>query len=185
MGFPRKSDRNGNDLPGFVEWPAFPFEGNLRLKPVEPPAEREPERRGSDPNTCASCRSADEEYLWVNDRWRLRAPQKPSGLPVIVVLEPRFHLDLGDLSSMHAAELGLLTVRLERAIRSLESVSQVHVNRWGDGTAHLQQWFLGRPSGYLQLRGPFLTMWDEILPTVEERQWVLDLEYIAAWMDDD
>ncbi|GAB3995213.1 hypothetical protein GCM10029992_11880 [Glycomyces albus] len=103
----------------------------------------------------------------------------------MVILEPRAHLDLGDLSTMHAAELGVLTVRLERAIRSLESVAQVHVNRWGDGTAHLQMWFLARPKGYLQLRGPFMTMWDEILPAVDEHEWRMNLEYISAWLSDD
>ncbi|MFC4334148.1 hypothetical protein [Salininema proteolyticum] len=182
-GTVRPEQKSG--LPTFVQWPAFPFHGDFRLKPIDPPVPREPERRGSDPADCVSCKGRDEDYLWSNERWRLKAPHEPSGLPVVVVLEPRAHLDLGDLSSMHAAELGLLTVRLERAVRSLESVSQVHVNRWGDGTAHLQQWFLGRPTGYLQMRGPFMTMWDEILPPVDRRQWQSDLAYIAAWMDED
>ncbi len=38
-----------------------------------------------------------------------------------------------------------MTVRLERAIRSLDGVARVHVNRWGDGSAHLHLWFLARP----------------------------------------
>lgn len=172
-------------LPPFVDWPAFPFEGGLRIKPLQEPVDAEPPRRGDRQEQCAACHTPDSAYLWSNERWRLKSPPAPSGLPVVVILEPRAHLDLGDLSTMHAAELGVLTVRLERAIRSLESVAQVHVNRWGDGTAHLQQWFLARPQGYLQLRGPFMTMWDEILPPVEEHEWQMNLEYIAAWLSDD
>jgi len=156
----------------------------LRLKPIAPPSHSEPQRRGEEPGDCASCRTGDDDYLWTNDRWRVKTPPKPSGLPVVVILETRAHLDLGDLSTMHAAELGVLTVRLERAIRSLDSVARVHVNRWGDGSAHLQLWFLARPKGHLQLRGPFMTMWDDILPATDESQWRSDLEYIRAWLDD-
>lgn len=177
-------DSHTHRLPDFVSWPAFPFEGELRLKPVAPPTEVEPPRRGEEPGDCASCRAGDEAYLWTNERWRVKSPPKPSGLPVVIILETRAHLDLGDLSTMHAAELGVLTVRLERAIRSLDSVARVHVNRWGDGSAHLQLWFLARPKRYLQLRGPFMTMWDDILPPTDEAQWKLDLEYIRAWLDD-
>lgn len=180
---PANGDRS--DLPAFVSWPAFPFEGEMRLKSLHAPVGTEPPRRGDRQEQCAACHTPDSAYLWTNERWRLKSPPSPSGLPVVVILEPRAHLDLGDLSTMHAAELGVLTVRLERAIRSLESVAQVHVNRWGDGTAHLQQWFLARPHGFLQLRGPFMTMWDEILPPVEEHEWRMNLEYISAWLADD
>src|SRR5262249_62025925 len=61
----------------------------------------------------------------------------------------------GGPPNMLAAELGVMTVRLERAIRSLDGVARVHVNRWGDGAAHLHLWFLARPYGRLQLRGTF------------------------------
>ncbi|CAM3285186.1 hypothetical protein [Stackebrandtia soli] len=171
-------------IPEFVTWPAFPFEGDLRLKPIAPPTDTEPPRRGEDRGDCPSCLAGDDVYLWTDDRWRVKAPPRPSGLPVVLILETRAHLDLGDLSTMHAAELGVLTVRLERAIRSLDSVARVHVNRWGDGSAHLQLWFLARPKGYLQLRGPFMTMWDDILPPTDETQWREDLAYLAAWLDD-
>ena len=181
----RQVSNTDPNLPAFVDWPAFPFEGEMRLKPLQEPVSTEPPRRGDRQEQCAACHTPDSAYIWSDERWRLKSPPAPSGLPVVVILEPRAHLDLGDLSTMHAAELGVLTVRLERAIRSLESVAQVHVNRWGDGTAHLQQWFLARPHGFLQLRGPFMTMWDEILPPVEEHEWQMNLEYIAAWLADD
>jgi hypothetical protein len=85
---------------------------------------------------------------------------------------------------MLAAELGVLTVRLERGIRSINGVARVHVNRWGDGSEHLHVFFLARPKGRLQLRGTFLSMWDDILPPIPESQWRENLAFIAAWLAD-
>jgi hypothetical protein len=101
---------------------------------------------------------------------------------MVLILESRSHLDLGDLPNMLAAELGVMTVRLERAVRSLDDVARVHVNRWGDGSAHLHLWFLARPYGRLQLRGTFLSLWDEILPPIPEHQWRENLALVAAWL---
>jgi hypothetical protein len=101
---------------------------------------------------------------------------------MVLILESRSHLDLGDLPNMLAAELGVMTVRLERAVRSLDGVARVHVNRWGDGSAHLHLWFLARPYGRLQLRGAFLSLWDEILPPIAEHQWRENLALVAAWL---
>jgi hypothetical protein len=101
---------------------------------------------------------------------------------MVLILESRSHLDLGDLPNLLAAELGVMTVRLERATRSLDGVARVHVNRWGDGSAHLHVWFLARPRGRLQLRGTFLSLWDDILPPVPEAQWRENLALIAAWL---
>ncbi|MCZ7440651.1 hypothetical protein O7598_29975 [Micromonospora sp. WMMC241] len=101
---------------------------------------------------------------------------------MVLILESRSHLDLGDLPNLLAAELGVMTVRLERAIRSLDGVARVHVNRWGDGSAHLHMWFLARPYGRLQLRGTFLSLWDSILPPISEEQWRENLAMVAAWL---
>jgi hypothetical protein len=91
-------------------------------------------------------------------------------------------MDLGDLPNLLAAELGVMTVRIERAVRSLEGVGRVQVNRWGDGSAHLHLWFLARPFGQLQLRGTFLSLWDDILPAVPEARWRENLALIGAWL---
>ncbi|WP_255540598.1 hypothetical protein [Micromonospora sp. 4G55] len=101
---------------------------------------------------------------------------------MVLILESRSHLDLGDLPNLLAAELGVMTVRLERAIRSLDGVARVHVNRWGDGSAHLHMWFLARPYGRLQLRGTFLSLWDSILPPISESRWRENLAMVAAWL---
>jgi hypothetical protein len=169
-------------LPDFVNWPSFPFEGELRVKELQPPVDVEPPRKGEDANECVACNSPDEAYIWVSERWRVRAMDRPTGLPMVLILESRSHLDMGDLPNLLAAELGVMTVRLEKAIRSLDGVARVHVNRWGDGSAHLHMWFLARPYGQLQLRGTFLSLWDDIMPPIPEPQWRENLALVAAWL---
>ena len=171
-------------LPAFTTWDTFPFEGELKVRKLDPPVAEEPARKGEDIADCKACQAGDDGYVWVNERWRVRSMDRPTGLPMILILEPRSHLDIGDLPNLLAAELGVLTVRVERAIRSLDGVARVHVNRWGDGSAHLNLWFMARPQGQLQLRGSFLPMWDDILPPVNEAQWRENLALIAAWLED-
>lgn len=175
---------NPTPLPDFTRWPSFPFEGDMRIKQLAAPVAVEPPRSGEDANECVACNTADDAYIWVSERWRVRAMDRPTGLPMVLILECRSHYDLGDLPNLLAAELGVMTVRLERAIRSLDGVARVHVNRWGDGSAHLHMWFLARPYGRLQLRGTFLSLWDDILPTIPERQWRENLALVAAWLAD-
>ncbi len=169
-------------LPDFTRWPSFPFEGDFRVKQLAEPVAVEPPRSGEDAEDCVACGTPDEAYIWVSERWRVRAMDRPTGLPMVLILECRSHLDLGDLTNLLAAELGVMTVRLERAVRSLDGVARVHVNRWGDGSAHLHLWFLARPYGRLQLRGTFLSLWDDILPVIPEMQWRENLALVAAWL---
>jgi diadenosine tetraphosphate (Ap4A) HIT family hydrolase len=173
---------NSVPLPSFTRWPSFPFDGDMRVKPLAAPVEVEPPRSGEDAAECVACGTPDDAYIWVSERWRVRAMDRPTGLPMVLILECRSHLDLGDLPNLLAAELGVMTVRLERAIRSLDGVARVHVNRWGDGAAHLHMWFLARPYGRLQLRGTFLSLWDDILPVIPEHQWRESLALVAAWL---
>jgi diadenosine tetraphosphate (Ap4A) HIT family hydrolase len=169
-------------LPDFTRWPSFPFEGEIRVKALDEPVTDEPPRAGEDASECSACGASDDAYIWVSERWRVRAMDRPTGLPMVLILESRSHLDLGDLPNLLAAELGVMTVRLERAVRSLDGVARVHVNRWGDGSAHLHIWFLARPAGRLQLRGTFLSLWDDILPPIPEGQWRENLALVAAWL---
>ncbi|WBB73694.1 hypothetical protein O7602_29260 [Micromonospora sp. WMMD1128] len=169
-------------VPDFTQWPSFPFEGDIRVKQLDDPVPVEPPRRGEADRECTACNAPDEAYIWVGERWRVRTMDRPTGLPMVLILESRSHLDLGDLPNLLAAELGVMTVRLERAIRSLDGVARVHVNRWGDGSAHLHMWFLARPYGRLQLRGTFLSLWDSILPPISEERWRENLAMVAAWL---
>ena len=154
----------------------------MRVKELADPVEVEPPRSGEDAADCLACNTPDDAYIWVSERWRVRAMDRPTGLPIVLILECRSHLDMGDLPNLLAAELGVMTVRLERAVRSLDGVARVHVNRWGDGSAHLHMWFLARPYGRLQLRGTFLSLWDDILPVIPEWQWRENLALVAAWL---
>jgi diadenosine tetraphosphate (Ap4A) HIT family hydrolase len=165
-------------LPPVTEWDTFPFDGDLRVRALEPPAQ-EPARGGETTGDCHACMRADEEFLWSDVHWRLGHLKAPSGLPVVVVLFSRAHLDLGDLPDDLAAELGVLTVRVERAVRAVDDIVRVHVGRWGDGGAHLHVWFMGRPTGLLQLRGSFAAIWDDILPPLPQEVWREHLATVA------
>jgi hypothetical protein len=70
-------------------------------------------------------------------------------------------------------------VRIERAVRGLGHIGRVHLNKWGDGGAHLHLMFLARPEGLLQLRGSNLALWEEMLPRVEEEVAAADLRAVA------
>ncbi len=166
-------------LPESAGWDIFPFEGALLVKPLADPVLPEPVRAGADPASCPACTSADASYLWTDERWRLDQPAEPAGVPAFL-LWPRAHLDLGDLDDRYAAELGRLVVRIERAIAAVEGVARVHVNRWGDGGAHLHVWFLARPAGMVQLRGSSLPDWLDILPPLPARQWRAIGRQVAA-----
>jgi diadenosine tetraphosphate (Ap4A) HIT family hydrolase len=139
----------------------------------------EPPRSGEGSVECWRCAKGDEDLLWSDEHWRLRPMPEPSGLPLIVILEAREHLDLGDLSDAQAGELGKLIVRVERAISRIDGIGRVHVGRWGDGSAHLHVWFLARPARLPQVRTSFAAIWDDILPPTPEDVWRADLESVA------
>jgi diadenosine tetraphosphate (Ap4A) HIT family hydrolase len=129
------------------------------------------------------CEGPDEDYLWTTDRWRLRG-LGPTGLPVVVMLEPRGHFaEPGDLPEELAAELGVLLARVERAVRSVPGVGRVHVCRWGDGGEHLHWWFIARPERIPQLHGSFAAVWDDVLPPLPEEIWRENLVVVVTALD--
>jgi diadenosine tetraphosphate (Ap4A) HIT family hydrolase len=157
----------------------FRFEGKLPPRPLQPPLERDPPRTGADGVDCHACAAPDDEYLWTDERWRLRA-LGPSGLPVVALLEPRTHYaEPGDLPDEAAAALGITLARVERAVRAVQGVGRVHVCRWGDGGEHLHWWFMARPARLPQLLGSFAAIWDDILPPLPEDVWRDNLEIVA------
>jgi diadenosine tetraphosphate (Ap4A) HIT family hydrolase len=155
-------------MPHVDEWETFPFDGDIRVRPLVPPVAEEPPRYGAGGVDCGRCKRGDADALWLNGRWRVVPMAKPSGLPVVVILESREHLDLPDLSEELAAELGRLIVRVERAVRQVGEIGRVHVCRWGDGSEHFHVWFMGRPARLPQLIGSFAAIWDDILPPTPE-----------------
>jgi hypothetical protein len=167
-------------LPAQSMWEIFPFEpDSLRVKPLEPPVLPEPPRGGEGGRDCPRCADPDRDVVWSDQRWVLAGWGEPLGLPFGAALLPRAHLDLGDLDDVHAAELGLLAVRIDRAVRGLGGIGRVHVNKWGDGGAHLHVVFLARPAGLLQLRGSNLPLWEEMLPRVPDEVAAAGLRAVA------
>jgi hypothetical protein len=156
-------------LPDVATWDIFPFEGDLLVKPLEAPVLPAPPRGGEGGLPCRACDEGVDDAIWADERWKIVAPREAS-IPM-VLLEPLAHVDLGDLDDAYAAELGLLTVRVERALMSLGGVGRVHVAKWGDGGSHLHVWFFARPEGLLQLRGSSLSDWTDCLPAMPPQEW--------------
>jgi len=161
------------EMPG---WDIYPYEvGSLRLKPVQPPADEEPARRGEQVADCWCAQpgatapeatpDADARLVWSNDRWRLTLTAD-TGLPVMLVLTPLEHHDLPSLPGDLAAEMGQLVVAVSDGVEHVPSVGRVQLAKYGDGGAHLHLFFLGRPARMLQFRGSPLIDWEENLPRV-------------------
>jgi diadenosine tetraphosphate (Ap4A) HIT family hydrolase len=159
----------------------FPFEPDLTVVPVREPMYPEPPRNGEHgPADCFICGKPTSDYLWSDRSWRVVPFPEPLGVHA-VLLEPHAHVDLGELPDALAAELGPLLVWIDRALRqALDGVARVHVNRWGDGGAHLHWWFIARPAGLLQLRGSALATWLDVLPPLSEAERQAGLRRIAA-----
>ena len=141
----------------------------------------EPPRHGEDgPDSCRGCQDPLGHAIWSDDNWRVIHLGKPSAIPVVVMLCPLAHHDLDDLPAELSAQLGPMLQRVERAILGLGGIARVHVNRWGDGGAHLHFWFFARPEGMMQLRGTCLPMWDDLLPKPGDAVWRATLSDVAA-----
>ena len=167
-------------MPPVEEWDTFPFDGDLRPRALLPPVAKEAPRRGEDGVECWRCGAPDSAFAWAGERWRLQALDEPTGLPVVLLLEPRAHYgEPGELPDELAAELGLLIAHVERAIRSIGEIGRVHVCRWGDGGEHLHWWFMARPARLPQLIGSFAAIWDDILPPTPEDVWQANIAAVV------
>ena len=167
-------------LPDFVHWPIFPFVGDMQVRPVEPRREVDGVRDGEPGGgPCQACAATDEECVWVDEHWRVRAPATRPGVPVQLFLETRAHVDMDELDPERAAELGQLIVRIDRAVQAIDGIGRVHVSRWGDGALHFHLWFFGRPRGDVQMLGFCLPMWAMILPGTPDDEWNRNLATVA------
>lgn len=166
-------------LPEFVTAPNFPFEGDLRVRRFNPPSLTDRPRSGEpggDP--CDACSRPDGEYIWVDDHWRVFVARR-SGVPLQLFLETRDHLDLDDLDNDRGAELGLMIVRLNKAMQAIGGIGRVHASRWGDGGSHFHMWFYSRPVGASQMLGFWLPMWAIILPATDQETWDANAAIVA------
>lgn len=170
-------------LPPIGEWDIFPWEvvdGALAPKVLAPPAD-EPARWGeAEDKPCGMCGGADAgRTVWENERWLVTHEERPSGLPLVLVLHTKEHLDYPDLDDDLAGEYGRLSVWLCRIMSNLPHIARVHVNRWGDGGSHLHVWFFARTERLTGVLGSYAVEWDKILPPGPEDVWRADLATVA------
>jgi hypothetical protein len=165
-----------------ADWDVFPWEvvdGVLRPKVLQPPLAAEAPRAG-DPGAapCPTCSSDGSDRIWENERWTVK-PMPRGGLPLILMLETREHLDYTDLDDDLAAEYGRISVWLSRIMSKLPYVGRVHVMRIGDGGSHVHIWHAARPERMPNILGSLALEWDEMLPPPPEDVWRADLKAVA------
>ncbi|MFL6159001.1 MAG: hypothetical protein ACJ72D_23180 [Marmoricola sp.] len=166
-----------------VDWDVFPWEvvdGAIVPKVLAAPLAADTPREG-DPGgkPCGICAgNRDDSTIWENEAWTLR-PMPRGGLPLILMLEPKEHLDYTDLDDDQAGELGKLSLWTARIMEHLDHVGRVHVMRIGDGAAHLHVWFIARPARFGQILGSFAVEYDDMLPATPEESWLADQRTVA------
>ena len=170
--------------PEITGWDVFPWEvvdGALAPKALDAPAPAAPREGDEGGAPCRVCAGVPaDRIVWEDDDWLLTREGGPSGLPMVVVLHSREHMDAGDFDDDQASTFGRICNRLVRIIQGLDGIGRVHVNRWGDGSAHFHVWFFARPAGFEQIKGSFAVEWDAILPPVDEAVWRADLHTVAT-----
>ena len=111
--------------------------------------------------------------------------REPTGLPVIVLVEPREHFaGPADLPEELAREMGVMLGRVERAVLAVGGIGKVHIGRWGEGAEHLHWWFIARPEGQAQMRSSFAEIWDEVLPPTPREIWEDNLARVVRALED-
>jgi diadenosine tetraphosphate (Ap4A) HIT family hydrolase len=171
-------------MPPRSEWENFPWEVvNGELVPrVLPPPSDDPARIGeTSDEPCPSCVGIPpENVVWEDEAWRLKHLGKPSGLPIVLILEPRAHLDFGQLDDELASQHGRISNRLVRIVEGLDNIARCHVLRYGDGSLHAHTWFVARTARLTHVIGRPLIDWDDLLPPGPEDAWRADLHTIAT-----
>lgn len=165
-------------------WDNFPWtvrDGEVVPRDLPPPAD-DPARGGEGPDArCSACEGArPENVVWDDESWRLRHLGAPSGLPLVLILEPRVHVDFGQLDDELASQHGRISNRLTRIIEGLDNVARCHVLRYGDGGAHAHTWFVARTARLTGVIGSPVIEWDDVLPPGPEDVWRADLHVVAT-----
>jgi hypothetical protein len=167
--------------PPLADWDIFPWEvldGAIVPKVLPPPADEEA-RAGESGKPCPTCSRDPALDIWENERWIVTSMKQPTGLPLALFLQTKEHLDFTDMDDGLAAEYGRITVWLTRIMSHLPNIGRVHVNKWGDGGAHLHVWFLARTARLTGVLGSYAVEWDGILPPTPEEVWRADLATVA------
>ena len=164
--------------PPLDEWEQWPFVGTLVPKELTPPVDEDPPRHGVGGIGCRRCERGIEGALWFDDDWQVSPLAEPSGLPCVVLLETREHMDFHELPERMLRDLGPLLVRVQQAVFAIGDIANVHVCRWGDGSEHFHWWFMARPARLPQLGTSFAAIWDDVLPPLPEHVWRANLDVV-------
>jgi len=149
----------------------FPIGADGQVVPVQVPEVPEPPRNGEPGGgSCFRCDNPDRGVIWRDEHWHVRGPHEPSGLPMVLHMAPNEHVTLHTMGPEVAAAMGTLIQRVAVAVGEIPGVARTHFSRWGDGSEHFHLWFLARPLGMMQLRGPMLAVWDDLLPAIPEEE---------------
>lgn len=144
----------------------------------------EPPRRGEQGGEpCFPC-SADpsDNLIWSDETWTVHNPGQ-TGLAGSVWLASRAHFDsFADMPAEVGTTFAGVCGRVERAVLALGDVGRVHLYRWGDGGAHFHVWFVPRPLGRLDMSGPQLMVWEDVMPAATPGQIAEAGSVIAAAM---
>ena len=170
--------------PPITTWDVFPWEvvdGAIAPKPLAEPAPEKPRVGDEGGKPCNVCTGfPPDRVVWEDEFWVLTAEEAPTGLPLVLVLHTREHMDFGDLGDDMASQFGRISNRLVRIIQGLENIGRVHVNRWGDGSSHFHVWFFARTEGLASILGSYAVEWDDILPAVPAEVLEADLHAVAT-----
>jgi diadenosine tetraphosphate (Ap4A) HIT family hydrolase len=169
--------------PPHSEWDNFPWEvvdGAIAPRVLGAPSD-DPLRGGEGDRPCPACAGVPPEtVVWEDEFWVLKHFGSPSGLPVVLILEPREHLDFGQFDDDLASQHGRISTRLVRIIESLDNIARCHVLRYGDGGSHAHTWFVGRTARLTGVIGSPTIDWDDVLPPGPVDVWRADLHTIAT-----
>ena len=170
-----------------LENPFFPVEGDLQVRVLNEPVIPEPPRAGEvGGQPCPNCpndgepSSSDDLVIWQDDQWAVLAGVEPTGLPMVVLLVSREHYRLDNLPPELTTTLGPMIQRIAGAIRLIDGVGRTHFSRFGDGSEHFHLWFFARPTGMMQLRGPSMAIWADLLPHIPDEEFRANARTIAT-----
>ncbi|MGH3499848.1 MAG: hypothetical protein ACRDQA_02925 [Nocardioidaceae bacterium] len=163
--------------------PFFPFEGDLNVVPLDEPVVPEPPRNGEPgAEECFRCASPEGSVIWRDEHWNLRAGFETPGLPMVAGLSTNVHTTMHTMPPEVAASMGPVIQRVAVALRLIDGVGRTHFSRWGDGSEHFHMSFLARPLGMMQMRGPMLAVWDDLLPRLPEAELTSNIRTVAQAM---
>ncbi|HXY44744.1 MAG TPA: hypothetical protein VEH29_11190 [Acidimicrobiales bacterium] len=175
----RLEDADGRlPLPDMSAWNIFPFEGALRVKPLQDPVFPEPARAGEPGGrTCFECAAP-------GGRPAGGRPLAPPGSRGLAACRRSCFSRRSNTSTSTACCTN------ERSSSGFSrAASSGPFGQWtasaactsagtATGCAHFHLWFSARPAGLVQTRGSCLTLWEDVLPKRSPQEWQANLALV-------